>query len=264
MLRGKKMTGIIFDIQRFCVKDGPGIRTTVFFKGCPLRCLWCHNPESQRSSVEEMQKAKEEGAELCGREYTVEEVLEIVDRDRLFYENSNGGLTLSGGEPLYQGEFALALMKKAKEQGLHIALETCGMAAEEMIRESARYADLYLYDFKESDPCRHREYTGAGNGQILKNLALLNRLGKAVILRCPIIPGYNDREEHFEKIAALAEQLDCIQKIEIEPYHSFGADKYRRLHRNYLLAEVKNPEKAEAERWAAIIQSKTAKAVERA
>lgn len=258
------MTGIIFDIQRFCVKDGPGIRTTVFFKGCPLRCLWCHNPESQRPCIEEMQKAKEEGAETCGREYTVDEVLETVEKDRLFYENSGGGLTLSGGEPLFQGKFALELMEAAKARGLHIALETCGMVSEEILRKSAEFADLYLYDFKESDSLRHQEYTGAENGRILENLRILNELGKALILRCPIIPGFNDREEHFEKIAALAEKFDCIQRVQIEPYHSFGADKYRRLGRTYSLGEIKNPEKEQVELWVARIQGKTKKTVERA
>lgn len=258
------MSGILFDIQRFCTKDGPGIRTTVFFKGCPLRCLWCHNPESQRSCIEEMCRAKEEGAELCGKEYTLAEVLEILEKDRLFYENSQGGITLSGGEPLFQGDFALALMKAIKEQGFHLALETCGMAEEGLIHQTAEWVDLYLYDFKESDPVRHKEYTGAENQKILQNLALLDQLGKAVILRCPIIPGYNDREEHFAAIAALAERFSSIRKVQVEPYHSFGADKYRRLGRNYALDGVKNPEKGRIDGWIQEIQCRTKKKVERA
>ncbi len=263
-IEGLMMLATIFDIQRFCTKDGPGIRTTIFFKGCPLRCLWCHNPESQRPFMEQMQKPKGEGAEPCGKEYTIEEILEIAEKDRLFYENSGGGITLSGGEPLFQPDFALALMERAKERGFSVALETCGMAEEQVMRRSAEFADLYLYDYKESDPARHKEYTGVDNAKILQNLALLNRLQKKMILRCPIIPDFNDREDHFEAIAALAEKFEGIQKVQIEPYHSFGADKYRRLGRPYSLMTVQNPQREQVEQWIGRIQSKTKKPIERA
>lgn len=258
------MNGILFDIQRFCTKDGPGIRTTAFFKGCPLRCLWCHNPESQKIGIEQMKKAKEEGSEQVGREYSVDQVMEIVLKDRLFYENSDGGLTLSGGEPLFQPEFALALMERAKKEGLHLALETCGMVKEQVMRESAKWVDLYLFDFKESNEALCREYIGGDLKPILKNLEILEQLSKKIILRCPIIPSINDREDHFEAIAALAEKNAAVAKVEIEPYHSLGADKYRRLGREYQLSSIKDPEKAQVEEWIALIQRKTAKAVERA
>lgn len=258
------MRGIIFDIQRFCTKDGDGIRTTVFFKGCPLRCLWCHNPESQHPAMEQMQKAKEEGKEHCGKEYSVEQVMDVVLKDRLYYENSGGGLTLSGGEPLLQWEFCRTLMKEAKKQGLHIALETCGMAEEKVIRESARWVDLYLFDFKESDPFRHKDYTGAENQRILENLRVLDGLGKKIILRCPIIPQYNDRKAHFEAIGALADSLSHLSKVQVEPYHSFGEDKYRRLGRSYPLKGMKAPSKEQVDEWIREIQRNTQKAVERA
>lgn len=258
------MRGILFDIQKFCTKDGPGIRTTVFFKGCPLRCLWCHNPESQKPCIEQMQKAKDEGYETCGREYTVEQVMEEVLKDRLFYENSGGGLTLSGGEPFLQWEFCRALMEAAKRQGLSIALETCGMAAPEIMQESAEFTDLYLYDFKESDAALHKELTGVSNQKILDNLKLLDKLGKEIILRCPIIPGYNDRKEHFAAIGALADSLEHLSMVQIEPYHSLGADKYRRLGRSYSLAKVENPQKEQVDGWIEEIRKHTKKQVERA
>ena len=257
------MKGIIFDIQRFCTKDGPGIRTTVFFKGCPLRCLWCHNPESQNLCVEKIKKASGDGIQICGKEYTVDEVLEIVQKDSLYYEKSGGGLTLSGGEPLFQPDFALELMRQAKARGFNIALETCGMASEEVLRKSAEFVDLYLYDFKESDPYRHKEYTGFKNDIILENIRILNELKKDIILRCPIIPTFNDRDEHFNSIASLIEKYSAVIKVQIEPYHSFGVDKYRRLGRNYQLNTVKTPDCDIVDNWYKNIKKFTNKPVEK-
>ncbi len=258
------MKGIIFDIQRCCTKDGPGIRTAVFLKGCPLRCLWCHNPESQSPAIESMQRAKEDGWEKCGREYSVAEVLEIVLKDRLFYENSGGGLTLSGGEPFFQSEFTLKLLQAAKKEGLHTAIETSGMVDETILRESAKWVDLYLYDFKESDAARHKEYIGADPKQILQNLQILKEMGKDVILRCPIIPSLNDRADHFAAIAAVAEKHQNIQMVQIEPYHSFGADKYRRLRRDYPLEQTEPPTDAQVEKWIKEISRQTETPIERA
>lgn len=258
------MNGIIFDIQRCCTKDGPGIRTTVFFKGCPLRCLWCHNPESQHSGTEKMQKAKEEGWESCGKEYTVDAVMDVVLKDRIYYQNSGGGLTLSGGEPFFQSEFTLKLLQAAKKEGLHTAVETCGMMAEDILRQSTDFVDLYLYDFKESDPTRHQEYTGTDGVLILQNLAILGEMKKQVILRCPIIPHLNDRADHFAAIAGLTRQYPNIQKVQIEPYHSFGADKYRRLGRDYALEQTQPPTDAQVEQWIREISEQTKTPIERA
>lgn len=221
--------GIVFNIQRFCTEDGTGIRTTVFLKGCPLKCLWCHNPESQNTSPELL------GDELCGREMSADEVLREVLKDKNFYEVSGGGLTLSGGEPLFQGEFSLELLKKAKEENLHTCIETSGFASKEIIIKTAEYTDLYLYDIKESDTERHRKYTGADNTFILENLKLLDSLGKKIILRCPIIPNFNDRGEHFVSIAKIANKLSNIVEIQIEPYHDLGVSKYERLGKEYKL-----------------------------
>lgn len=256
------MKGILFDLQRFCTKDGPGIRTTVFLKGCPLRCLWCHNPESQKGCIETIKKAVGDGEELCGKEYTVEETLEIVLKDRLYYEKSGGGITLSGGEPLFQSEFALRLMQKAKEHRLHITLETCALAEENVIKESAKWTDLYLFDFKESDPERHKAFTGVDNKKILENLEMLDALGKRIILRCPIIPEFNDRQEHFKNIAETAEKYSHIEKIQIEPYHFFGIEKYRRLNRDYTIGYVEPPKQEQVDFWLGEIQRYTVKTIQ--
>lgn len=271
------MKGKVFNIQRFCTQDGPGIRTVVFFKGCPLRCAWCHNPESHFSSVEIMYNSEKcvgcqrcvavcpnkchsfkgnehlferryctacgacsalmcDALELKGSEMTVEQVLDEVMKDELFYKSSGGGMTLSGGEPLLQGEFCTALLREAKARGIDTCIETCGYAARDIVKNTALWIDTYLFDVKETDSQRHKQYTGVDNGLILENLALLDALKKRVVLRCPIIPGINDREDHFRAIAELANRLSCIQRVEVAPYHAMGADKYKHLGRDYTVS----------------------------
>ena len=267
------MKGMVFDIQKFSIHDGPGIRTTVFLKGCPLTCLWCHNPESQQREPEisfipekcigcgwcfENCPSKghlmENGrhvldrsfcircgrcAEKCyagantlvGREMTVEEVLADVMKDLPFYENSGGGMTLSGGEPMYQMEFTAALLAEAKGKGLHTCLETCGFAQLSQFMRILPDVDLFLYDLKESDPARHQLYTGAPLQLILDNLRALDEAGASMILRCPIIPGMNDRPEHFQAIAETASQLKNVLAVNIMPYHPLGESKLSRLGR---------------------------------
>lgn len=274
------MKGLLFNIQKFSIGDGPGIRTTVFFKGCPLRCLWCHNPESQRGVPERIFHAERcahcgrcrgvaaeddrffclHGArELCGREWESDEVLREVLKDRDFYETSGGGLTLSGGEPLAQFLFARELLQKAHSAGLHTALETCGYAPAGQLEELAGWTDLFLYDYKETDPIRHRDFTGVGNRLILENLALLGRLGKPVILRCPIVPGCNDRPDHFAAIAALANAHPTIERVELAPYHSFGEQKYPTLGRRLPAFSVPDEEQKRA--WLAAVSENCAKPV---
>jgi len=225
----------------------PKFALPYFFKGCPLSCVWCHNPESQSPRRELLVYPHKcvgcgrcagvtedtedftcyHGAkELCGKETTVDEVLEEVMKDQPFYETSGGGITLSGGEPLYQAEFAEALLSEAKKRGLHTAVETAGLIKTDTLLRLAEHIDLFLFDYKETDPVRHKDYTGVDNRLILENLRALSKAGKPIILRCPIIPGYNDREEHYKGITAMANELATVKEINIEPYHSLGDGKY--------------------------------------
>ena len=299
------MVGNVLNVQRFCTHDGPGIRTTVFLKGCPLRCLWCHNPESQRREKEVLYNSERcvsclhcaplceknchtvsenrhiydrsaciacgkcisplcGALELAGEPMEVEPIIEEVLRDKPFYDNSGGGLTLSGGEPLYQLDFSLALLQKAKENGLHVCLETCGLTTPENLEKIAPFVDIFLFDYKETDPVRHKTYTGVDNEQILQNLQLLNTLGKQTVLRCPIIPTLNDRPEHFRGIGVLAERLACVTEVVVEPYHAYGSSKYARLDREYSLPEIQAPESDTVMAWIAEIQKHTGKPVKKA
>ena len=277
------MTGEIFNIQKFCVNDGPGIRTTVFFKGCPLRCEWCHNPESQTQEKQIMfypDKCSGCGRcrnltadnsdficfnnakEICGKTVLSDYVIDEVMKDYEFYKNSGGGITLSGGEPLFQFEFALDILKKAKENDLHTAIETCGFADSDKIKQIAEYTDLFLFDFKESNPELHKTYTGVDNILIKKNLYLLNELKKDIILRCPIISGHNNRKDHYNKICELANTLTSIIGIEIEPYHSFGESKYESLGRPQ--PEISTQTEEQIKEIIDYIASKTKKSVKKA
>lgn len=264
------MKGTVFNIQRFSVHDGPGIRTNVFLKGCPLRCIWCHNPEglSKNCGIEysavkcigclECVSVCTEGAHVeknglhgldfskcaacfrcvsvCpsgavqqnGKLWEDSAVIDEVERDRAYY-GENGGMTLSGGEPFYQSEFALALLKKAKERGINTAVETCGMTSSDVIKEAVKYTDVFLYDCKATDLELLKRVTGGDLNVIMKNLALLDELGAHVVLRCPVIPGINDNEEHYKNIGAIAEKYGCINEINIMPYHSYGEGKRNKL-----------------------------------
>ena len=229
-------TGLITDIQRFSVDDGPGIRTTVFLKGCPLRCLWCHNPETQSTEVELRCVGSE--CESWGKTVTVEEVVGEVMKDKRYYDTSGGGLTISGGEPLLQAKFTLALLAQAKAVGLHTCLETCGYVEEKALREAAAWTDIFLYDYKATDPAIHQELTGVSNRRILRNLDMLYNLGASIILRCPIIPGCNMEAAHFDGIIALLEKYPNIPRAELMAYHKMGASKYKQLGKPYTLSHL--------------------------
>lgn len=291
------MNGLIFNIQRFSINDGPGIRTTVFFKGCPLRCKWCHNPESQKTSPELLflnekcvgcgkcvsvcknnvhvlsdkhhifrefctfcgeceNICSADALELAGKSFTAEDVMKHVMRDKLFYDSSGGGITLSGGEPFLQFDFMLELLKLLKENGLHTCIETCGFTDTKKIIEAAAYTDIFLFDWKITDSVLHKEYTGVDNALILKNLKALDENGSKIILRCPIIPGINDNMEHFKGIADIANSLKSVIGIDIAPYHELGLSKLARLERASD-GSFSVPDDKEAEYYISAIQSLT-------
>lgn len=224
----------ICNIQKFSLNDGPGIRTVVFFRGCPLRCAWCANPESQERELRDIPES--EGQSLGGRRVTLEEVLAVCMQDLPFYEESGGGVTLSGGEVLLWPEFAIALLRALRREGIHTALETTGFAAPAVFQEVAAEADYLLYDMKHGDSARHRQGTGVGNEQILENMAWAIAAGKEVLPRIPVIPGYNDSPADAECFCRRLHEVGatCAQLL---PFHQFGEKKYALLGRTYAYAD---------------------------
>ena len=225
------MKALVFDIEKFAVHDGPGIRTVVFLKGCPLRCIWCHNPESQ--SFEQETMASTDGRsppETVGRPMTVGEVMDQVRKDKDFYDNSGGGLTVSGGEPLAHFEFTRELLAAAKGEGIHTAVETSGFAPRDRIEALLPLVELWLWDVK-AHPSRHRELVGVEAAPILDNLAFIAGRGAKIILRCPLVPGVNDSDEALQHIRHLSKNTSGVIRVDIEPYHPMGEDKNRRLGR---------------------------------
>lgn len=269
--------------MHFSTRDGPGIRTTVFLKGCPLHCEWCHNPESQLSGPELMLRpnlcilcdaclpACPQGAiirqgdeyitdrarcDLCGkcvevcnadaraivgREMTVSEVMAEIEKDVVFFDQSGGGVTFSGGEALLQRQFLLELLKACKGRGIHTALDTSGFAAWAVMEAVRPYVDLFLYDLKAMDDEQHRRYTGVSNRLILSNLRRLSELGHAIILRMPLIPGVNDTPQAIQAAGEFAASLPHLLHLEVLPYHQAGVEKYRRLDKGYLLTDMIPP-----------------------
>ena len=237
--------GRIFDIQKFSVHDGPGIRTIVFLKGCYLRCRWCCNPESQSYEIETMlQNGKKK---TIGYETTVGEVLETVMRDMPYYRRSGGGLTLSGGECMGQPDFACALLEAAMENGLNTAIETTLAVDWETVERFIPLVDTFLVDIKHMDPAKHKEFTTMPNEQILDNIKKLSKAAKKLIVRVPVIPGFNDTAKELHDIAEFAYSTLGVSEMHILPYHRLGYDKYIGLGRDYPMGDVKPPEKAKME-----------------
>ena len=253
----------VADIQRFCMHDGDGLRTTVFLKGCPLRCAWCHNPETQEAGKELLFYEKKcigcgscqtcaEGVfsggigkaerqrctfcgecikgcptnalEISGEDMTAEEVLEAVKRDMAFY-GDKGGITVSGGEPFFRAEETVKLLRLSKEAGINTAVETCGYFDGRVLTEAVKYCDEFLWDVKDTDSARHKKYTGAENERIIENLITADMLGARVRLRCIIVNGVNTSVEHYMRVAQLASNLKGCRGIELIPYHSYGGAK---------------------------------------
>ena len=231
-----EQTGVIFNIQKFSIHDGPGIRTTVFFKGCPLQCKWCSNPESQNRCAQ-ITKAMTDEA-YTGRERTVSEVMEEVEQDLPFYEQSGGGMTLSGGEVQQQMDFAIALADAAKAAGIHVAVETTGYAQPARFREFMEHVDLFLFDFKHVDRDKHYEGTGVYNDVILKNLQQLVDAGKPVIARIPVIPRFNTGIATAKAMAKKLKEIG-VKEVHLLPFHQFGQNKYAQLGLAYEMEQVK-------------------------
>lgn len=274
------MKAFIFDIQRASTVDGPGFRTAVFFKGCNLRCAWCHNPESQISRPELLfyrdrcthcgrcaqvcphrllsctacgacaAVCPNEARVLCGKEYTPEEVLRVILKDKLFYDTSGGGATFSGGECMLQPDFLASLLRLCRENRVHTAVDTAGCVPFRSFEKILPCTDLFLYDIKLMDPEKHREYTGAGNEIILANLARLLRAGQRVWIRVPIIPGVNDTIEEMRRIRAFLTDNGYPEKVELLPFHRMGESKLAALNRKGTSFSVPDPEKMEALRKA--------------
>lgn len=233
------VTGRIFDIQRFSVHDGPGIRTIVFLKGCRLRCRWCCNPESQKFEIQTMiQNGKEK---TVGRDVTVGEVLKTVRQDEPYYRRSGGGMTLSGGEMLCQSDFAYALLRSAKEEYINTAVETTGFAPFDKIEQLLPYIDTVLMDIKHTDSAKHKQFTTQPNELILENAVKIAEKAKKLIIRVPVIPTFNDTVGEITAISKFAASLTGVDEINLLPYHSFGRDKYVGLGREYLMGDIPSP-----------------------
>ena len=233
--------GRIFDIQRYSIHDGGGIRTIVFLKGCPLRCKWCCNPEGQHYNVEKMTLGGKE--KIVGQDVTVGEIIDIVERDRIYYRRSGGGLTLSGGESLTQPDFAVALLKTAKERGINTAMESTGFADFSVISRYLSYLDLYLMDIKHMNSAKHKEFTSQPNELILENAKKITDAGARLIVRTPVIPTFNATKEEIGEIAKFASSLKGVTQMHILPYHRIGTDKYKGLNRDYSLTGIEPPSK---------------------
>lgn len=279
-------SGLVFNIQRFSLQDGPGVRSTVFMKGCPLACAWCHNPESQSPEPEIVRMRHrcmvcglctdkelsepvsldldEADVEACptgalqaiGRRMGSAELVETLLRDRIFFDESGGGVTLSGGEPLLQARFVIETMRLLRAEGVHTALDTCGYAKWTDLQEAAGQTDLVLYDVKLMDEDRHKAATGVSNRLILDNLAALSKIHANIWIRVPIIPGINDDEANLEATAEFLAPLAGIRQVDLLPYHPTGEAKFARVGMTYALHGTPSPSIQQLETLAEIFHAK--------
>jgi pyruvate formate lyase activating enzyme len=290
-------TGIVFDTKRFSIHDGPGIRTTIFLKGCPLHCLWCHNPESQSPHPDVMLRPSRciachacldeclqgaisinssdaintdlnlcvrcgactevcyaEAREMIGKEMTVAQVMAEFERDLSFYDESGGGVTFSGGEPLLQRDFVLALLQECKRKEIRTAVDTSGAVSWQNLDRVRPFTDLFLYDLKHMDEAAHKKLTGVSNQRILDNLRQLSAHGHNIILRFAIIPGCNDSDDNIRRTGEFAAGLPQRHPIAILPYHATATDKYQRLNRPYQLPDIQPPSDTRMADIAAILR----------
>ena len=240
------MKGLIFNIKRYAIHDGPGIRVTIFMKGCPLDCWWCHNPEGKSSGrvtvgrIDRIGEREFRSEEQVGMEYSPEELVEKVERDRVFMEHSGGGVTFSGGEPLMQPEFLTETLALMQQSGFHTTVDTSGYARKETLKQVMQYTDLFLYDLKHTDPDLHRKYTGVSNDLVISNLDMLLAEGKDVWIRIPVIPGVSADAAHMDNLRVFLESRNNghIKEINLLPYHKTGSTKYRRFGLDDRMASV--------------------------
>jgi pyruvate formate lyase activating enzyme len=243
------MTGMIFDIKRYAIHDGPGIRSTVFFKGCPLNCWWCHNPEGLRSRSQKFasgsngrrsKSAKLKKKVIVGRVLSVKQVMEEIAKDEIFYNQSGGGVTFSGGEPMAQIDFLEASLRECKRLNIHTALDTSGYASPDDFERIRGLVDIILYDIKLMDDDLHQKYTGVSNGIILENLKKLAKRRKNIRIRIPMVPGITDTEKNIEDIAAFLASLKNIDEIDILPYNRLAEDKCARFNLRFKPGRLKD------------------------
>lgn len=288
--------GLVFDIKRYAIHDGPGIRTTVHLKGCPLSCWWCHNPESQSMLLELLYKPDrcigcgacvsvcEQGAvivtaegyptdplkcrgsgacadicpadarELCGRQMQVSDLMRVILKDRIFYDQSHGGVTFSGGEPLMQPAFVMEALRACCHEEIHTAIDTCGFVAESALLETVPFTKLYLYDLKLTDPIQHKKYTGVDNELILSNLTKLGEAGASINARIPFIPGINSSDEEMKRMGEYLSTVKGLTQVNLLPYHAVAAGKHRRWGIEYKLEETLPPTEHNLRKAAAILE----------
>ena len=291
------VTGMIFDVKRYTLHDGPGIRVAVHFKGCPLSCRWCHNPESQLSMPQVLFRGERciacgacigvcpKGAvslsagalltdaalcsgigvcvdacpsgarELCGKETSVDDVMAQILKERVFFDQSKGGVTLSGGEPLCQPDLALALLKECRRHEIHTAVDTCGFVSRSILMEALPFVDLFLYDIKHMDPEKHREYTGVDNEVILSNLAELGSAGALIHARIPFVPEVNTDEKNLRSMGTFLRGVKGVAKVSLLPYHSAAEAKHRRWNVEYKLRGLRVPSEDMLKQGAEILES---------
>ena len=234
-----EQTGRIFDIQRYSIHDGPGIRTIVFLKGCYLRCRWCCNPESQEYNIQELVRAGK--TEIMGRDVTVGELMDEISKDRVYYSRSGGGITLSGGECMAQPEFAEALLRACHEYGFNTAIETTAYASREVVERLLPHVDHFLMDIKHMDSRKHAEFTGKPNELIIDNARFISENARELIIRVPCVPTFNATPDEIAAIARFASSLEGVRELHLLPYHRLGQDKYTGLGRQYLMEGIEPP-----------------------